>query len=498
MSPDRSFDAADRRADRFFLPAFIVFSTLQTLAFYSLWKFAADDAYITFRYARNLALGRGLVYNAGEHVLGTTSPFFAILLAAISKFVPVDMPWIAETVGGVAAGLAAFLLMRILRAMLRQTDARWAGLWATLFSVLFLMNPMVLRVSGMGMEAAVFNFLLLLTFWLHQTKRRGLCAVSGLCLTLTRPEGLIFMGLLFAWDYFVLTSEERGRGALQRYALYALLIAGWLVFSKAYFHTFLPTSIEAKRIYFSKVIKYGDTTRAEIENEILGSPWNRARTALLVAGAVLLIFRRRPEITLVAFMLASVGYLYYTRWRIFPWYLTSSYLVCYLVLAQVATIALKRVNKEFAWVAAAVMLFAGAGFEMKEMKRTAGMNPVQHRFFREAADRLNNLKRPDSDLFAEEIGIVGYYSDIRIEDFGGLVSPDLFPYIRKADLKGAMEAVDAEFVLFAHPPNTSNPFADLEGVAWFDSQYAVLFEIEVIKDGRFYALYRRREEAASP
>ncbi len=33
-----------------------------------------DDAYTTFRYARNLVNGLGFVYNPGEHVLGTTTP----------------------------------------------------------------------------------------------------------------------------------------------------------------------------------------------------------------------------------------------------------------------------------------------------------------------------------------------------------------------------------------------------------------------------------------
>jgi len=36
-----------------------------------------DDAYITFRYAQNLAAGLGFVYNAGERVLGTTTPLCA-------------------------------------------------------------------------------------------------------------------------------------------------------------------------------------------------------------------------------------------------------------------------------------------------------------------------------------------------------------------------------------------------------------------------------------
>ena len=44
-----------------------------------------DDAGITFRYARNLALGQGLVFNRGEHVLGTTTPLFAAVLAVLYR-----------------------------------------------------------------------------------------------------------------------------------------------------------------------------------------------------------------------------------------------------------------------------------------------------------------------------------------------------------------------------------------------------------------------------
>jgi arabinofuranosyltransferase len=43
-----------------------------------------DDAYITFRYAQNLVSGMGLVYNPGEHVLGTTTPLYTFLLALLS------------------------------------------------------------------------------------------------------------------------------------------------------------------------------------------------------------------------------------------------------------------------------------------------------------------------------------------------------------------------------------------------------------------------------
>src|SRR5262245_13423472 len=50
-----------------------------------------DDAYITFRYARNLAAGVGFVYHAGEWILGTTSPLFG-LLCSVFFFLHLPMP----------------------------------------------------------------------------------------------------------------------------------------------------------------------------------------------------------------------------------------------------------------------------------------------------------------------------------------------------------------------------------------------------------------------
>lgn len=42
-----------------------------------------DDAFITYRYARNILAGNGFVYNPSEHVLGTTTPLYTFLLVLI-------------------------------------------------------------------------------------------------------------------------------------------------------------------------------------------------------------------------------------------------------------------------------------------------------------------------------------------------------------------------------------------------------------------------------
>ena len=69
-----------------------------------------DDAFITFRYARNLAEGHGYLYNAGDWVLGTTAPLFGLLASLIVAVggAPEPSPWINIAVDlDCAAGAAA-------------------------------------------------------------------------------------------------------------------------------------------------------------------------------------------------------------------------------------------------------------------------------------------------------------------------------------------------------------------------------------------------------
>src|SRR5687768_17144926 len=44
-----------------------------------------DDAYITFRAARNFSSGKGLVFNPEENLLSTSAPGYALILGSLNK-----------------------------------------------------------------------------------------------------------------------------------------------------------------------------------------------------------------------------------------------------------------------------------------------------------------------------------------------------------------------------------------------------------------------------
>src|ERR1043165_7436790 len=72
--------------DRNFLWSVLAVAFLLRIFLLHAVHFTADDALITFRYVENLVAGHGFVYNTGEHVLGTTTPLFTLLLSGFALF----------------------------------------------------------------------------------------------------------------------------------------------------------------------------------------------------------------------------------------------------------------------------------------------------------------------------------------------------------------------------------------------------------------------------
>ena len=79
------------------------------LAHASVYGFVTDDAYISFRYARNMIEGLGLVFNAGERVEGMTNLLWT-LWSALGLRLGVDAPRWALAWGGICFAASILLL----------------------------------------------------------------------------------------------------------------------------------------------------------------------------------------------------------------------------------------------------------------------------------------------------------------------------------------------------------------------------------------------------
>jgi len=77
-------------------------------------SWVSDDAYITFRYAENLAAGHGLVFNVGERVEGYTNFLWTVLLSGVvaSGGDPIPASLILGVLGYAATLLVVFRVSR--------------------------------------------------------------------------------------------------------------------------------------------------------------------------------------------------------------------------------------------------------------------------------------------------------------------------------------------------------------------------------------------------
>jgi hypothetical protein len=151
-----------------------------------------DDAYITFRYARNLAQGLGFVYNPGEQVLGTTTPLYTLMMALAWLAGLRDLPILAMALNSLADAATAIVLYWLgLKLGRSRLVAAGAGLaWA--------LSPMSVTFAVGGMETAFVILALVAAFAAYVAGRSRLSAALVALAVLLRPDALIAAGLLLA------------------------------------------------------------------------------------------------------------------------------------------------------------------------------------------------------------------------------------------------------------------------------------------------------------
>ena len=212
----------------------------------------SEDAYITFRYAQNLADGHGLVWNPGEDpVEGSTEFLWVMLVAGLSKFglgvetAGLALSMIFAILGVIVVGLAAYYLSR------RQAII-------VLFAAgAFAVGPTSYYVRA-GFATTLFTLLIavsficqiILVFTSHRERLRTTAFValplSLLLLGLTRPEGVLYGVFALAATFLLFDRSDRIR--LLKYTAILLILPGLLYFiwRWQYFGHFLPNTFYVK------------------------------------------------------------------------------------------------------------------------------------------------------------------------------------------------------------------------------------------------------------
>lgn len=218
-------------------------------------NYLVDDAFISFRYAQNLAAGHGVVWNIGEHVEGYTNFLWVLLLTPFEKLawnVPEASRWLGLIAAAAAWPIGFAMLREWSRGRAHEGGLHWAQ--AAYALALPTCGAFTMWTFG-GLETTLFASLVLASTFLmvreDSQDYRGppWSAVALLLLALTRFDGLLLFPMAAALRAWALV-RSRERDDLTRFltwlAVFAAPYAVYFGWRYAYYGYPLPNSFYAK------------------------------------------------------------------------------------------------------------------------------------------------------------------------------------------------------------------------------------------------------------
>jgi arabinofuranosyltransferase len=210
-----------------------------------------DDAFISFRYARHLVDGSGLVFNPGEYVEGYTNLLWVLIMAAV-YWLGLDMPLLSRVISTLCAAGLVVSMAGFSRSYFHGQPCAWISFLAPL---LLALNPLFSHTVGFGLETVFFSLLVWWSVASYLNLESGNAspwatgALLGLAY-LSRPEAVLWAGCLVAIDVVGLLQRERRAVRLEKLVRYlgtfGLIAALHLLWRVYYYGDLLPNTFYVK------------------------------------------------------------------------------------------------------------------------------------------------------------------------------------------------------------------------------------------------------------
>lgn len=426
-----------------------------------------DDSWIHQTYARNLGLRGEWAFVPGQPSAGSTSPLWSVLLSIGYLLRIPHFVWTFFLGGLSLFGLAlageAFLRTAFLRTALPARAAVFP--WAALF----LIGEWHLDWAAVsGMETLLFAGLVLLVFvWLTRVDGRawfGVGLLIGLC-TWVRPDGITLLGpagfcLLLRWPLGGAARDAWLKGRLREAAWLGggvlCFVIPYVVFNILVQGSLLPNT------FFAKQAEYAELQQISLLLRLL----DELKLPLIGSGAFLLPgffafawlgWRERRWVALAA-VLWFVGYGLLYAIRLPVTYQYGRYFMPAMPVFFVAGLAGTKYllaglrSNRVGWLLARVGMLSGMAvwiaFFVIGAGRYAQDVAIIETEMVSAAKWVQINTEPDAIVAAHDIGALGYFSERRLLDLAGLVSPEVIPFIRDEErIAGWLDAEQADYLV---------------------------------------------------
>ncbi|MBU0638968.1 MAG: hypothetical protein KKB50_08900 [Planctomycetes bacterium] len=494
--------------------------------------FVCDDAFISFRYARNWVAGHGLRYNLGNELpVEGYSNFLWVVACAVVEFFRADPTLWVPLVSGACGSVLLYLVFRVLRVRF-GTSLPVAALAA---AALGWFPPFAVWSSS-GLETMAFALLTFVTFERLALRRERMAPVAGglagLATALIRIEGL-------AWAVLIGVLALLGRYLARQKCRRAMLIfcgilgVGFGVYfgcRYAYYERPLANTAYAKAGMSVAGMLRGLKYVGEFVLTFI--------TPALVAPAALVALRKVEKsvaVPVLGFVLANLGYAVAVGG---DWMTMGRILIHGLVVGGALLLgwllhacwgrSVGRRAFTFGLGASVIALGLLPGWDIHLVPESVRArlhfryNKPDYRsefeqwvYMRDApvgwtraGQGLKTRTRPGETCVLGAIGAVGYYSDLYVYDTNGLVTAEVILVESSAAERspGHDKHVPFNYFLKYHPTLLCHVLKPLPRAAvlshaqsWQKSEWGRAYVPDVIPisdpqdDGQaFYIIYFRR------
>jgi len=228
----------DRRWRLGVLVLVLVFALLHQLLFATV----TEDAYVSFRYAQNIADGNGPVFNTGDRTEGYANFLWLVSIALPRAAFGVAVPTAAVVLSALAALGCVVLAYLLTNRIVAFTRARPAlGVAAALFTA----GANGLAVYGSsGSELPMFTLLVLCVLYALVARRPVVAGVLVAGAVMTRPEGLVVVLVAGLWLAYAASQGRHTWWAPAGFTLGALVfLVPWTAWRVTYYHHFVSDEL---------------------------------------------------------------------------------------------------------------------------------------------------------------------------------------------------------------------------------------------------------------
>lgn len=250
------------RAGRWFSKPAVSVSLIVAVCTLLAWKlrFVQDDAFISYRYAANLARGNGLVWNVGERVAGYTNFLWTVLMSLpiVMHRSPVPFSYLV--------GLTCFVVSLLLTFGIARRLLTYGG--ALLATLLTGLNYSFALYATGGLETPLVATALLAAFYFalpllldESPSSQALLFLSLASVTalLTRLDSAVYLTVLQALVlYKLLSLRADWRKWVALLAPEVVIFAAWCIWQTSYYGELLPNTFYLKIASESAGVRYAN------------------------------------------------------------------------------------------------------------------------------------------------------------------------------------------------------------------------------------------------